>query len=104
MSINNNSSAERSRSIPNGWEKTTLGEVIDVFNQIRIPLSTKVRLTRKGKYPYYGASNIVDYIDEYIFDGIYLLFAEDGSVIDDNGNPFLQYVWGNFGSIIIFIF
>jgi type I restriction enzyme S subunit len=38
----------------------------------------------------------MDYIDDYIFDGTYLLFAEDGSVIDDNGHPILQYVWNKF--------
>ena len=50
----------------------------------------------KGKYPYYGATSIMDYIDKYIFDGTYLLMGEDGSVVKENGNPYLQYVWGKF--------
>lgn len=36
----------------------------------------------------------MDYLDEYIFDGTYVLMAEDGSVMDKNGNPVLQYIWG----------
>ncbi len=38
----------------------------------------------------------MDYVDEYIFDGKYLLLGEDGTVIDDSGYPILQYVWGQF--------
>ena len=38
----------------------------------------------------------MDYVDEYIFDGVYLLLGEDGTVIDDSGYPILQYVWGQF--------
>jgi type I restriction enzyme S subunit len=51
----------------------------------------------KGIYPYYGAMGIVDYINDYLFDGIHLLFSEDGvNVINENGNPSLQYIWGEF--------
>jgi type I restriction enzyme S subunit len=38
----------------------------------------------------------MDYVDEYIFDGVYILLGEDGSVITENGTPVLQYVWGQF--------
>jgi type I restriction enzyme S subunit len=73
-----------------------LGEVVKLFDSQRIPLSKAEREERKGKYRYYGATSVMDFVDDYIFDGIYLLFAEDGSVIDDNGHPFLQYVWDKF--------
>jgi len=62
----------------------------------RIPLSKRERERRRGPFPYYGAASIMDYVDDYLFDGIYVLMAEDGSVIDDNGNPVIQYVWGKF--------
>jgi type I restriction enzyme S subunit len=39
---------------------------------------------------------LMDYVDDYIFDGIYVLLGEDGSVIDSKGYPILQYVWGKF--------
>jgi type I restriction enzyme S subunit len=38
----------------------------------------------------------MDYVDSYLFDGIYLLMGEDGSVVRDDGTPVLQYVWGKF--------
>ncbi len=82
--------------IPAGWEVATLAQVSENYDSKRIPLSRRVREKRPGKYPYYGATSIMDYVDDYLFDGIYLLVGEDGSVIDDFGNPALQYVWGQF--------
>ena len=38
----------------------------------------------------------MDYVDRYLFDGIYLLLGEDGTVIDSKGYPILQYVEGKF--------
>lgn len=38
----------------------------------------------------------MDYVDDYIFDGKYLLLGEDGTVVDAAGYPVLQYVWGKF--------
>ena len=35
-----------------------------------------------------------DYVDNYLFDGIYTLIGEDGSVIKEDGLPYMQYVWG----------
>jgi type I restriction enzyme S subunit len=54
------------------------------------------RSTMAGPYPYYGAAKIFDYVNNYIFDGTYLLVAEDGSVITSEGFPVLQYVTGRF--------
>lgn len=82
--------------IPKGWKIGKIGDIVDIYDSKRIPLSSKEREKIKGDYPYYGATKIMDYINDYIFDGTYLLFAEDGSVIDDNNNPILQYVWGKF--------
>ena len=47
-------------------------------------------------FPYYGATSLMDYVDNYIFDGTYLLLGEDGTVVDDLGYPILQYVHGKF--------
>jgi type I restriction enzyme S subunit len=82
--------------IPKGWRVGKIGEIVDIYDSKRIPLSSKEREEIKGHYPYYGATKIMDYINDYIFDGTYLLFAEDGSVIDNNDHPILQYVWGKF--------
>lgn len=83
--------------IPDEWEVVTLDDIIELFDSKRVPLSSKQRENMKKKYPYYGAASIVDYVEEYIFDGIYVLISEDGAnVVDQKGYPLLQYVWGKF--------
>ncbi len=82
--------------IPEGWEAQKLGNVIDVHDSKRIPLNSRQRAKRKGPYRYYGASEIMDYVDDYIFDGTYILVGEDGTVIDKGDRPVVQYVWGKF--------
>lgn len=84
-------------NLPEGWRIGTLGEVADCFDYKRKPLSEDERKPIKGIYPYYGAMSLVDHINQYIFDGTYLLFSEDGAnVIDEFGYPALQYLWGKF--------
>ena len=78
------------------WKETTLGEVIELYDHKRIPLNTRQRSERQGEYPYYGAAGIIDSVDDYIFDGKYLLIAEDGSVMTEYGKPILQLVNGKF--------
>lgn len=85
---------ELKREIPEGWEAKQLKELLVLEDNRRIPLSNKERENRKGIYPYYGATGIMDYIDDYIFDGDYILLAEDGSTSDEHGNPVVQYIWG----------
>ena len=80
------------------WEDGTLGEVIDIFDSKRIPLSKMQRDKLKDGtlYPYYGAAKIMDYVNDYIFDGEYILMGEDGTVRTDEGYPILQYATGKF--------
>ena len=82
--------------VPTGWRATTLGEAIEISDSKRIPLSGREREARQGKFPYHGAASVMDYVDDYLFDGIYALMGEDGSVINEDGTPVLQYVWGKF--------
>lgn len=58
-----------------------LEEVVDIYDKLRVPLSETERASRKGSYPYCGANGIIDYIDEYIFEGEYVLLAEDGDIM-----------------------
>lgn len=60
-----------------GWEIKKLGEVCEVLDSQRKPVTKKDR--KEGSYPYYGATGIQDYVDSYIFDGRYLLVGEDGA-------------------------
>ncbi len=60
-----------------GWTYKKLGEVCEILDSQRKPVTKKDRT--KGIYPYYGASGIQDYVDSYIFDGRFLLVGEDGA-------------------------
>jgi type I restriction enzyme, S subunit len=82
--------------IPKGWKDTTLKNGIELFDSKRIPLNKRQREEKKGIIPYYGAASIMDYVDDYLFDGVYILIGEDGTVQTDTGKPVLQYVWGKF--------
>lgn len=85
---------ELKREIPEGWSSTTIGNITNCYDSSRIPLSNADREKRKGNIPYYGATGVMDYVDEAIFDGDYVLMAEDGSVMDEKGNPILQRLTG----------
>lgn len=86
-----------SDNLPPGWRVGTIGEIVEIHDSKRIPLSGAQRAKMEKRiYPYYGAASLMDYVDEYIFDGKYLLLGEDGTVVDDAGYPILQYVWGQF--------
>jgi len=82
--------------IPKGWGVGRLGDIIEIHDSKRIPLSSRERQKRQGPFPYYGAAGIVDHVDDFLFDGIYVLVGEDGSVVTDTGKPVVQYVWGKF--------
>jgi type I restriction enzyme S subunit len=82
--------------VPKGWRNVSLKEVVSIYDSKRIPLSGQEREKRKGPYPYYGAAALMDAVDGYLFDGVYLLTGEDGSVANVNGYPIMQYVWDKF--------
>lgn len=71
-------------------EKKKLEEVCEILDSKRKPITKSKRI--KGIYPYYGANGIQDYVNDFIFDGSFVLMGEDGSVIDKNNNPILHWV------------
>ena len=83
-------------SMPEDWHCGTVSEIIELHDSKRIPLSSRERANLAKIYPYYGATSVMDYVDRYLFDGIYLLLGEDGTVVDSKGFPILQYVEGKF--------
>ena len=85
-----------SNTKPNDWTIGTIGDIIELYDSKRIPLSGSQRDKMDKIYPYYGATSLMDYVDDYLFDGIYLLLGEDGTVVDQYGFPILQYVEGKF--------
>lgn len=83
-------------NLPNGWRLGTVGDIIQLHDSKRVPLSGSERDKMEKIYPYYGATSLMDYVDNYLFDGIYLLLGEDGTVVDSLGFPILQYIYGQF--------
>ncbi|BFO14202.1 hypothetical protein SHKM778_05900 [Streptomyces sp. KM77-8] len=76
------------------WEVVRLGEVTRSFDARRSPVKAQERVA--GPYPYYGASGIVDYVDGYLFDGDYLLVAEDGENLRTRKTPIAFIASGKF--------
>jgi type I restriction enzyme S subunit len=72
---------------PASWELKKLGYVTRCLDGARIPLSAEERASRKGAFPYYGASTIVDFVDDYLFDEELVLLGEDGAQL---GNPYYE--------------
>ena len=71
-------------------------EVTINIDKKRVPISGAQRKKRQGKYRYYGAQGIIDYIDDFIFDGTYLLIAEDGENLKSQKQKIAQVVDGQF--------
>ena len=71
-------------------------EVTVNFDRKRVPLSSKQRAERHGCYRYYGAQGVIDYVDDYIFDGRYLLIAEDGENLKSQKQNIAQIAKGKF--------
>jgi len=77
-------SAKKKVVIKSKWEITKLGNVVDILDEKRIPVSKRDR--KSGDYPYYGATGVIDYIDKYIFDEKLVLIGEDGAKWGANEN------------------
>ena len=73
--------------IPSDWKVLNLRYVFDFLNEKRFPLSALERESKKGIYPYYGASGIIDYVDEYLLDEETILIAEDGANLLSRSTP-----------------
>ena len=76
------------------WRELPLGDLTDNFDSIRVPVKEADR--RYGLYPYYGASGIVDHVDNFLFDGEYLLIAEDGENLRSRKTPIAFMARGKF--------
>ncbi|MBZ1525263.1 restriction endonuclease subunit S [Leuconostoc mesenteroides] len=84
----------RFQGFTDDWEERKLGEVTESFDGKRIPIDSGLRIS--GEYPYYGATGIIDYVEDYIFDGEYVLLAEDGANITMRNYPVAYLTKGKF--------
>ena len=82
---------------PKKWETCRIKDALDFFNTQRVPLSADVRgVMIEKKYDYYGASGIIDKVDDYLFDGTYILIAEDGANLLMRNSPLAFLATGKF--------
>ncbi|MEQ1847279.1 MAG: restriction endonuclease subunit S [Nitrospira sp.] len=82
--------------LPINWEWIPLGEYVENHDAARVPVSSKEREKRQGKYPYYGASGVIDQIDGYTHQGEYLLLGEDGANLLARSKPIAFLANGKF--------
>lgn len=79
-----------------GWDKKEFSKVCVNKDSYRVPLKQSDRDKREGDYPYYGATGIIDHIDDYIFEGIHLLIAEDGKNLETKNKDIAFLAEGKF--------
>ena len=73
--------------IPSHWNVEKVGDVVLIENSLRKPISAEDRHQLAGPYPYWGATGILDSINEFRLNGTYALIGEDG-------DHFLKYtIW-----------
>jgi len=76
------------------WKTLPLSELMENLDSVRVPVKEADR--KPGPYPYYGASGVVDHVDGYLFDGEYLLIAEDGENLRTRQTPIAFLAKGKF--------
>ena len=90
------------QQLPKGWKKTTLGEICEIFDSKRVPLNREQREQRINNkktdelFPYYGATGEVGKIDDYIFDGEFVLLGEDAAPFFEPNKDVAYCVKGRF--------
>lgn len=73
--------------IPAHWEIGKTGHILENLDSERIPVSASNRSEMQGEYPYYGASGVIDHVDDYLFDEPLILVAEDGANLFSRSTP-----------------
>lgn len=80
--------------VPEHWRISQVRYEFDVLDGLRVPVSVEERAERKGEFPYYGASGIIDWIDDYLFDEPLVLVCEDGWNLHLRSQPVARPVDG----------
>jgi len=87
---------EKFGNVPIGWQVKKVKEVSNCLDSKRKPIKAEDRKEMAGEYRYYGAAGIIDYVNDYIFDGRYILFGEDGENLISRKLPQAFIVEGKF--------
>jgi type I restriction enzyme, S subunit len=78
------------------WKEYSIEDFAEVKNTLRIPLSKLEREKRQGDFPYYGASGVIDYVDDFLFEGEHVLISEDGENLKSRKTPIAFKADGKF--------
>ena len=85
---------DETTGLPVGWPREPLGNLVEFLDHKRVPIKEADRSNRRGQYPYYGASGVIDSIDDYLFDEDLILVGEDGANVLDRSSPLAFKVSG----------
>jgi type I restriction enzyme, S subunit len=78
---------EQPYKVPENWVWVRLGNYLENHNGARVPVSAKDREKMKGNIPYYGASGVIDYVNDWTHNGKFVLIAEDGANLISRSKP-----------------
>ena len=84
--------------IPDSWEWVRFGSIVANYDSKRRPVTKEQRKNEHGYYDYYGATGAIDRVDDYIFEGEYLMIGEDGgNFFTERDNAFIASgrFWAN---------
>ena len=87
---------EKPFELPHGWEWVRFGTATINRDAERIPLSTDIRMGMQGSYDYYGASGIIDKVNDFLFDKSLLLIGEDGANLINRSTPIAFIATGKY--------
>ena len=83
--------------VPAHWRVARAKDVLEFFNTVRVPLSAAERgMMTEKTFDYYGASGVIDAVESYLFDGAYILVAEDGANLLTRSKPLAFMATGKF--------
>ncbi len=82
--------------VPVGWTSGPIKRVLESLDSRRVPLNADERGARQGSFPYYGASGVIDSVDDYLFDGDLVLVGEDGANLLNRSTPLAFVAYGQY--------
>lgn len=83
--------------VPSHWRVARVKDVLEFFNTIRVPLSAAERGAMTSRvFDYYGASGVIDKVEDFLFDGSFILLAEDGANLITRTKPLAFLATGKF--------
>jgi type I restriction enzyme S subunit len=83
-------------AVPPGWKMARVKHIAQSQDAKRVPLNSEERADRQGAYPYYGASGVIDHIDDFIFEEDRVLVGEDGANLVNRATPLAFVATGKY--------